>query len=375
MTFTRGRAVVVLFASAGAWAACNIWPSLENCETDFDCGLGRVCNARGKFCEPAPPGPEAGRDAEVDAGATDADAEAAPPREAGPCDLEAPFEKPSPVQVLINGAVDDRGTFSARLSPDEKIIYLARDNGAAGTDLFFANRASTQDPFVLGYQFGVFNELNTAADEYWPSLGFDGLSLLYESSRTVQRDDAGSFGRAFARIWYSRRNANIEPFPLPDKPLPLFGDAGLPESSPYYHPLGKSLYFASAARGDGSSYLDLYVAKLNAVVPTSLEAVAAVNTADEENHPVVSDDESFLYFSRPDDGDDAHRNIFVSRRGADAGFQKDTPVAELNTRYDEFPSWVSPDGCRLYFISDRPDPTALPDAAPTRHRVWVAEKP
>jgi serine/threonine protein kinase len=120
---------------------------------------------------------------------------------------------------------------------------------------------------------------------------------------------------------------------------------------------------------------DLFVADRVSGVVTGVRALEAVNSTDQENHPIPSFDQTALYFSRPDQGDDSRRNIFVARRQADAGdFGSPRAVTELNTDLDEFPSWISPDNCRLYFLSNRP--VAHPDAGSTGvpHRAWFASR-
>src|SRR5262249_47051877 len=96
--------------------------------------------------------------------------------------------------------------------------------------------------------------------------------------------------------------------------------------------------------------------------------ITSANSAREENMPTVTDDEREMFFSRY--GTDFERDIWVvARESASDPFGVPQKVVEASSSDDEFPSWVSPDSCRLYMISNRPIDGV------TRYRVWVAEKP
>jgi hypothetical protein len=190
---------------------------------------------------------------------------------------EKPFDAPQPVPGL-----DDRDIYSARLSADETSALLAVASGQNGVDLYAASRASPSDPFVVGAPIA---ELDTAADEYWPSLGDDGKMIFFESGRS-----------GVARIWTASRPSADAAFGAPFV-LGIFEVDGGPEAAPYLHPGGRSLYFSSLARG-GKGDLDLFVAAITDFgVVTAVRSVDSANSALEENMPLVSYDERALFFS------------------------------------------------------------------------------
>jgi len=80
-------------------------------------------------------------------------------------------------------------------------------------------------------------------------------------------------------------------------------------------------------------------------------------------------DDLTLYFSsnRPLQPTGAlNANIYVAtRRTASERFGAPRPVDELNDKSYDVVSWVSPDGCRLYFASARTG----------SNRIYVAAKP
>ena len=299
-------------------------------------------------------------------GDTDAGASALSPS-APMCDTAKLFNPP----VVVPG-FDARDVFSARLSPDELSAVLAVSNGATGVDLFTASRPTTADPFVIGAELA---ELDTAGDEYWPTLSADGLTIYFESARPMPQDDGGLSASGTARIWEATRPTVAAPFATPI--VPGFFRVDQPEAAPYLAHGGHTLYFSSLARG-GPGNLDLFVADINAYGVVTGFGLLPSSTA-EENMPVVTNDERALFFARESTA--SARDIWVVGRQDDfpayGVLAQTTPVAqdisqeviEVNSVHDEFPSWISPDACRLYFISDRPvDGTS-------RYRVWVAEKP
>jgi len=268
---------------------------------------------------------------------------------------------------------DERDIYSARLSSDELSAVLSVQNGATGVDFFTASRTTTSDPFVIGAELA---ELDTPGDEYWPSLSADRLTIYFESARPMPLDDGGVSAPGTARIWEATRPTVDAPFGAPIVPGGFRVD-GL-EAAPYLSPGGHTLYFSSSAFG-GPGQLDLFVADINAYgVVTGFAPLPS--SAVEENMPVVTGDERTLFFSRNSTAS-AIRDIWVVGRQDDfpayGVLSQTTPVAqdisqeviEVNSVHDEFPSWISSDGCRLYFISNRPV------GGTSRYRVWVAEKP
>jgi hypothetical protein len=199
----------------------------------------------------------------------------------------------------------------------------------------------------------------------------DGLLLFFESSRSINKIDGG-YVNDRSRIWSTTRNsANpgvqfAEPY-IQD----IFKvDEALFEGSPFLHPDGKLLYFTSGGRAGNKGGLDIFVAQLGDFgAALSIAPVDAVDTVDSELMPVISRDNRVLYFAR----EGLDRKILVSKRSSTAApFESPSEVSELNVAWD-WPSWLSDDQCRLYFVSTRPAPN---DAGPsTPYRLWVAEHP
>ena len=87
------------------------------------------------------------------------------------------------------------------------------------------------------------------------------------------------------------------------------------------------------------------------------QAIEEVATAATDGTPVLSFDMLTMYFdsTRTDNGGDVHGDIWAAHRASlNAPFGEVSRVAELNdAKSGEFPTWLSPDNCRLYLSSDR----------------------
>lgn len=364
----RGHRVAPALAAAALSGAllptCHAFSSLEDCASDADCGPARVCEPRAKRCVPRPDASvvaDAAADAGVD-GARDAIADGPP---VVPCE-DLPWGAPVPVAGL-----EDEPVASARLSPDELTMFVSRGVPPSFTDIYTVSRPDAGAAFRVVGPLPVVNE--PASSEFWPTLSADGKLIFFESSRSRTPDDAGVYQNEVARIWSASRVNVATDF---DKPrLQALFDVAGPEAAPYLHPSGRSVYFASLAR-PGKGQLDVWVAELDAFgVVTSIHAVDAVNSPVDENAPVVTLDDRFLYHNRLADGG-AQNDIWVSRRAKPGdAFPESVRVGELSSDEDDYPSWVSDDHCRLYLTSSRPVPGRAPDAsAPGAFHLFVASR-
>lgn len=356
-------AAFVATSTSVVTAACNVFVTVERCDSDDECPTGFTCESAGRFCV----GPDAGV---VDAGGdstADVVVDATPDTTSPPCDTSAPFGA-----LAVVAGLESLGLRSARFTPDEKTVILSAlapgCEQESCADLIVATRPSLDAPFVVS---GPLAGVNTPVSaEYWPTLSADGLLLFFESTRSLTKVDGGYVDDR-SRIWSTTRVNTTAEFGEP-RVQALFDVVGL-EGSPYLHPLGRSLYFMSLAR-PGKGNLDLFVAKLDPLgLASSIENVSAVNTARAELAPVVSLDEKHLYFAREDEVTTLRDVLRASRADVDAAFGEASIVSELSTADDEFPTFVSSDECRIYFVSDRPSPGS--DAGRGAYRLWSAARP
>jgi hypothetical protein len=254
------------------------------------------------------------------------------PDAAARCSPTAPFGAGVALSSL-NTAADE---LAARLSPDELVVVFASGTSAANYDLYTATRANTSLPFTGPTLIG---SLNSVYSDSWPTLTPDQLVVAFESTRP-----AGA-----VHIFSSQRTAPTAPFSPPAAELALSDGEG--------HPMiasAAALYFSSAVR-PGAGMHDLWRSQLDATGKASgpITVPGMVNTADDEDAPVVSPDELEIIFLRTTA---RGASVMDATRAANADpFGAPTEITGLVAAGGTaVPDWISPDGCALYFHGSAP---------------------
>jgi Tol biopolymer transport system component len=137
--------------------------------------------------------------------------------------------------------------------------------------------------------------------------------------------------------------------------------------NPSISPSGKVLYFNS--NRDGSSY-KIYKATLGPGGGFGAPlGISELNGTWNTGAPVPSADDLTIFMSSDRIGGQGSQDIWIARRASvNDPFGAPANVSELNTANNDQPGWLSPDGCRLYFNSDRPGGFGASD-------LYVAERP
>ena len=277
--------------------------------------------------------PSTATDASVD---RDANVDALDVGAGAACDLNKPFKTPT----LVGGVNTTMDEFSARLSPDQLTVYVHNDSG--GHDLFVATRATKQAPF--GNPVPI-TELNTPNFQGHPSVTADGLTLYFTSS---EPGGPGNFD-----IHSSSRPATTVIFSSPSV-VANVNTAG-PEDVVYATPDGTTLVLSNNTGGS----FDLYSTSLVGGTFGAPQTIAAVNTtAGLEDFPVITADGLTLFYAHATANTLNAAQIFVAHRSTTLdGFGIPSSVVELNPNdgSTSAPTWISPDACDLYFISNRPN--------------------
>ncbi|HXN32615.1 MAG TPA: hypothetical protein VN894_12165 [Polyangiaceae bacterium] len=274
-------------------------------------------------------GPEAGADPEAgidrgDAGST--------------CDFSMPFGVP----VLLGALESNASEGGFRLLPDELtgFFWSSRGIGPGSTNLYVTTRPDTGAPFAF---IKLLNNVNLPMSlTIDPTVTADGLTLVFRGRTgksdagidelySTARTDAGSDFPAGTRVTNLNSTANtVQPFILPD---------------------GSEVYFSSnragtfdlyrAARSGGTFGAPVAVTELN---------VAAANQGD----PVLSTDDLTILFSSTRIGGLGKDDIWMAQRASKTEpFAAPIDLREVNSGGIDAPTWLSPDGCRLYLSSDR----------------------
>jgi hypothetical protein len=130
------------------------------------------------------------------------------------------------------------------------------------------------------------------------------------------------------------------------------GLEGLNLISPFLSYDGSSLYVRDL--GDGSKL------KQSQRV-TGFQFSAPVEVFPKVEYAIVSKDEMTVYFYET--------SLKVATRSGKTGsFTNEKPVTELSS-YGAVPSYLTPDGCRLYFT------TSKTGAGKAKNNIWYADKP
>ncbi|HEX2689307.1 MAG TPA: hypothetical protein VHN14_21945 [Kofleriaceae bacterium] len=248
------------------------------------------------------------------------------------CNPAASFGVPTPLSSLNTPSDDER----ADLSSDELAIYFSstRPGGVGGFDIYKATRASSTEPFGTAT---LVTGMNTTADERGPRMTADGLSLFAYSRPTSTSPQ---------HITLATRTGNTLPF----GGLQVIAqvDGTTDDVDPYILQNGNVLYFTSNRAGNYGLYRSSKIAGAFST-PTQVSGVN-LDLPGIENSPVVTPDELTLYWSSDRPGGSGGLDIYVATRPTTAdGFGAPVALTNLNTASLDTPTWISPDGCVLYF--------------------------
>ncbi len=262
-------------------------------------------------------------DAPVPDAAVDAMPDAAP---LGPWGPPTMITVPPPTNTDDDPSITDDGL--------ELYINSSRNGNA---DVFVAKRAS----ITAAWSTPMFvANVSSSANETTPEVAYDGLSIVVASDRvgTTGGND----------LWLSTRASRQDPW----SPATRIAELSSPynEAGGNITPDGLAVVFSSY-RLNGSP--DLFIA--TRATPTAAwdppVAIASVNTTGHEGSPFLSADKLAVYFDTDRNG---NLDVYVAHRtSTDEPFGAPESVAEINTNDDDQDPWLSLDGRRLVFSSDR----------------------
>ena len=229
------------------------------------------------------------------------------------------------------------------VSQDELTIYFSQEHAAAAggvdADIYTAKRAQITEPFGSAAPFSI---VNTSSYESKMSISLDGLALVVcRSEGTGGNDDYLATRTSTTQAWTA--------------PQLNYMDNVNGEYSPYDPELGsdgKTMYFAPT---DGVNPQQLALAsRSNLTSDFEVDSIGGYNPSatDQDADPWADPSGRLLVFSRStvDVGD---VDIYYAL-GSASGFGAPKPVPDINTlATSDADPWVSPNGCRVYFASNR----------------------
>ncbi len=241
---------------------------------------------------------------------------------AAPCDLRATFGAPVPIAELDTTSDDA----IMRLTNDELTTVFYRND-----QLMIATRADRHDLFGAPTALA---SLNTAAIQEDPAITNDALGIVFRSQRNggVGATDLYQATRASPAVAFDAATLMPTVNSTSGDVQPAFGPGGL--------------YFASNRAGT----YDLYVAPGSFAGGFGAPAeISELSGASDDEGPTLSADGLALYFASDRAPTAGGRDIWVAYRASTGvPFDPPTHVAELATAGTDSPTWLSPDGCRLY---------------------------
>jgi hypothetical protein len=268
-------------------------------------------------------------DASAPTGAADAFVDAG-----GACDGTKPFGVPA----LLTSLVSSSREAGLHLLPDELSGFFW-EGPLGATELFSTSRADHASAFG---DVTLLKNVNAGVAQYDPSASGDGLSLVFRMNATgaSNGDD----------LYWSSRTSLASDF---SKGTPISDlDTSFSEVQPFLVPDGSSLYYASNAAGNYDIYRTQSAGNGSFAAPTP---VAEINEAASVNqNPTVTADDLTMVFSSTRTGGQSGQDVWITTRPSrESSFAAPTNLAEVNSSSNDYPSWLSADGCRLYLYSDR----------------------
>lgn len=300
-----------------------------------------------------------GGDASIDA-AEDA------PVDAGPaCDNTKAFTMPpSRLDEVLPANLADVDD-SARISPNGLELYLSRQPGGAGPrSIVRYVRTTKASVWTLDNTIPILSTLDGGAAT--TATGFtmmpDGLSAFYSYY----------YSGGNHATWSTKRSSVLSSAWSAPQKIPGFAsDEMNTDFVPFLTADGNRVYFQSArstgAHAHQFDVIDGGVSNLARVAITLADGGAA---PDNEFGPVVTGDLLTIYFgyyTNAVPGGGLQRYIFKATRATTAanfGSAELVPELYVNGVFHQ-PTWISPDGCEMLFVSQRSGGT----------RIWRAVKP
>jgi Tol biopolymer transport system component len=247
------------------------------------------------------------------------------------CNPTAPFGNLTSLAGVVNtGAYES----TPMLTPDELGIFFARDTGGGKIGLFYATRGATNQPFGNANQLSISG--NGSIDTS-PWVDDKMMLMLFASERN---------GDKHYHLYQATGDGTPDGWSNVTELTTLNWSEPAADVNPWMVPSTGEVWFASDRMGS----LDIFYA-LNTATPPAY--YAALDTGQAESHPVLTADALTIFFERTDLQNKGH--IFVATRAST--FSVFGNVSQL-TEFDQqgtqsAPGWLSADGCRMYFSTDR----------------------
>ena len=276
-------------------------------------------------------------------GASDADALALDAEASAnqTCSTSMPFKSVLPLGGGINTGNYE---LQATLTADETTIVFTRSENGKTAQLYMAHRASKDDDFGSPKMVDL-SCAPAACTNASAQLSAMGDEMLFASDRkggVAQIFHATRSGDGFANITLLFTDSD----PTYDDYNPFLTNAGELFFTSQHSPTTENYIFRSLKTANGS------------FGPAEVFHGLAAPGGASDNAPVLSQDGLTMYFASTSPNPlnvNPYRIFVMERPTITSSFGASTLVNSLQVpgNVNEQPSWLSPDGCRLYFYSDQ----------------------
>lgn len=246
------------------------------------------------------------------------------------------FGTPQLVPGLGTTYANDNPTLTADLLE----LFFTSDRDGVSTDVWFAQRATTSDPFDTP---ALVTEVSTPSFETSSAISSDGLTLWVGSDRPGGLGDLD--------IWMSTRPTRTAGWSAPVNLLSMNSTGKDLPRPPGQH--GTVMPMASE-RASPDFYVTYLSTRASRTAPFGTpQPIPELTFADKSTvDAFLTDDGLTMFFSSAPTG--ATADLYVAwRRSTSEPFSIYEPLDDLNTAQDDRDPWLSPDGTQLYFSSDR----------------------
>jgi outer membrane protein OmpA-like peptidoglycan-associated protein/tetratricopeptide (TPR) repeat protein len=205
-----------------------------------------------------------------------------------------------------------------------------------------------------GPSYSIGAPINTIDNEGAPSVTADGQLVIFTACETYGDYGMGRQGYGSCDIFYSQRYG--EKWTKPQNLGPKINSNNW-ESQPSFSSDGRTLYFVRGSNNkDGTKNQDIYIAQLTEEGEwgAAVKLSDKVNTPGREESVFIHPDNQTLYFSSDGHTGMGGLDIFMSKRQPDGEWGEPVNLGyPINTAGDENSILVGPDGKLAYFASNR----------------------
>lgn len=196
------------------------------------------------------------------------------------------------------------------------------------------------------------DSINTAEDEYLPTLTADEQTLIITRRQPADRNTADPNAKLEEDFYISvRKNGQWSKAKNMGTPINTHGNEGAQCISAD----GQWLFFTACNREDGSGSCDLYFSyKAGNRWSVPVNMGSAVNSNKWDSQPSISSDGKTLYFASGRSGGNGNMDIWYTTLNNDNTWGVPVNIGKtINTDGNEMSPFIHPDNQTLYFTSDR----------------------